>query len=77
MFKRILTVVVAGLLIQALCVQPASAASKEEKQAKRVEKVRAGIIKLGVGTDARVAIKLRDDVKLAGYISETKDDCSS
>ena len=74
MFKRILTVVVAGLLIQALCVQPASAASKEEKQAKRVEKVRAGIIKLGVGTDARVAIKLRDDVKLAGYISETKDD---
>ena len=74
MFKKTLTIVLAGLLIQALCVQPASAASKEEKQAKRAEKVRAGIIRLGVGTDARVAIKLRDDVKLAGYISETKDD---
>jgi len=74
MLKKILTVGVAGLLMHAVCVQPISAASKEEKQAQRTEKVRAGIIKLGVGTDARVAIKLRDDVKLAGYISEAKDD---
>ncbi len=74
MFKKILTMVLAGLLIQAICVQPASATSKEEKQAGRTEKVRAGILRLGVGTDARVAIKLRDDVKLAGYVSETKDD---
>jgi len=74
MFKKILTMVLAGLLIQAVCVQPVSAASKEEKQAQRTEKVRAGILKLGVGTDARVAIKLRDDVKLAGYISEAKDE---
>ena len=36
--------------------------------------MRAGILKLGVGPDARVAIKLRDNVKLAGYISEVKDD---
>lgn len=74
MFKKILTMVLAGLLIQAFCVQPISAASKEEKQAQRAEKVRAGILKLGVGTDARVAIKLRDDVKLAGYVREAKDD---
>ena len=74
MFKKTLTVALAGLLIQALSVQPAAAASKAEKDAKRAEKVRAGIFKLGVGTDARVAIKLRDDMKLAGYISEAKDD---
>jgi len=74
MFKKILTTVLAGLLIQAVCVQPISAASKEEKQAQRTEKVRSGILKLGVGTDARVAIKLRDHVKLAGYVSEAKDD---
>jgi len=74
MLKKILTMVLAGLLIQAFCVQPASASSKEEKLAQRTEKVRAGILKLGVGPDARVAIKLRDNVKLAGYISEVKDD---
>ena len=73
MFKKVLTIAIAGLLIQAICVQPASAASKAEKQAQRTEKVKAGILKLGVGTDARVAIKLRDDVKLAGYISEATD----
>jgi hypothetical protein len=73
MFKKVLTSVIAGLLIQAVCVQPSSAASKAEKQAQRAEKVKAGILKLGVGTDARVAIKLRDDVKLAGYISEATD----
>ncbi|MEK6289494.1 MAG: hypothetical protein AABO57_27585 [Acidobacteriota bacterium] len=74
MFKKILTMVLAGLLMQAICVQPVSAASKEEKQTQRAEKVRAGILKLGVGTDARVAIKLRNNVKLAGSISEAKDD---
>lgn len=74
MFKKILTIPLAGLLMLAVCVQPISAASKEEKLAQRTEKVRAGILKLGVGTDARVAIKLRDHLKLAGYISEAKDD---
>jgi hypothetical protein len=74
MLKKILTITLTGLLIQAFCLQPASAASKEEKQTRRTEKMRAGILKLGVGTDARVAIKLRDNVKLAGYISEAKDD---
>jgi hypothetical protein len=73
MFKKILTIAIAGLLIQAVCAQPASAASKAEKQVQRAEKVKAGILKLGVGTDARVAIKLRDDVKIAGYISEATD----
>lgn len=73
MIKKILTVVIAGLLIQAVCVQPASAASKAEREAQRAEKVKAGILKLGVGTDARVAIKLRDKMKLAGYVTEVSD----
>ena len=73
MFKKTLTLALAGLLMQAVWVQSASAASKEEKQAQRTEKVRADILKLGVGTDARVAIKLRGDVKLAGYISEATE----
>jgi hypothetical protein len=74
MFKRILAVVLAGFFFQLVCMPPAFAASKAERQAQRAEKVKAGIAKLGVGTDARVAIKLRDDVKLAGYISEAKPD---
>jgi hypothetical protein len=33
-------------------------------------KVKQGISNLGVGRDARVTVKLRDNTKLAGYISE-------
>jgi hypothetical protein len=74
MFKKISTIVLAGLLINAFCVQPAFASSKEEKLAQRTEKVRAGVLKLGVGPDARVAVKLCSNVKLAGYISELNDE---
>ena len=74
MLKKLFTVALGGLLIQAVCLQPAFSASKAEKQSQRLERVRAGILKLGVGTNARVAIKLRDNVKLAGYISEARDD---
>jgi hypothetical protein len=74
MLKKISTIVLAGLLINAFCVQPAFASSKEEKVAQHTEKIRAGILKLGVGQDARVAVKLRSKVKLAGYISEMNGD---
>ena len=74
MFKRIIAAVLTGLLIQTLCLGTASATSKEEKQAQRVEKVRAGILKLGVGPDARVALKLRDNAKLAGCVSSSNSD---
>ena len=74
MFKRTLTIMIAGMLMQLFCVQPASAISKTEKQAQRIEKVKAGILKLGVGTDARVAITLRDRAKLAGFVTEANEE---
>jgi len=74
MFKKVLTLALTGLLMHTFCVHPALASSMEVKESQRTEKVRAGILKLGVGTEARVALKLRDGVKLAGYISEAKDE---
>jgi hypothetical protein len=57
-----------------LSVQPATAKSKEENQAQLIQKVRTEISKLGVGRDARVEVKLQDKTKLAGYVSEVKDE---
>jgi len=74
MFKKIVAIALAVLLIQTFCLSTASAASKEETQAQRAEKVRAGILKLGVGPEARVALKLRGNAKLAGYISSASED---
>ena len=69
MLKRICSVVLAALLLQSVAV-PAFAKSDAEKAARRAEKVRAQIAKLGTGKDALVRIELRDKTKLKGYISE-------
>lgn len=74
MFKKSFAIILACLLLQMLSVQPATAKSKEEKQAELTLKVKTGISKLGVDHDARVEVKLRDKTKLAGYISEVKDE---
>jgi hypothetical protein len=50
-----------------------SANTTLEEQARFAEKVKTGIVKLGVGPDARVAVKLRDNTKLSGYISEVNE----
>ena len=69
MFKKVCSVVLAGLLLQAAAV-PALAKSSAEKEAKRTEKVRAQLAKLGTGKDALVKLELRDKTKLEGYVSE-------
>ena len=72
MIKKYLSLVLVGLLLQAASAAPALAESKFEKDMKLAWKVKQGVSTIGVGRDARVAVKLRDNTKLAGYISEIK-----
>ncbi|HXG94700.1 MAG TPA: hypothetical protein VNN73_20325 [Blastocatellia bacterium] len=59
MLKKALSLALIGLLFHILlCVRPASAGTKMDKQSQFAEKVKAGIAKLGVGKDAKVVIKL-------------------
>jgi hypothetical protein len=74
MFKKLLSLTLVALLINLVGVAPAYAASKEEKQARFAEKVKASVLKFGTGESARVKIKLRDKTKLAGYISAADDE---
>jgi hypothetical protein len=74
MLRKFLTLLLAGLLLQLACVQPANAETKAEKDARFIEKMKAGIAHLGTGAAARVEVKLRDNTKLKGYISEATDD---
>ena len=75
MFKKITTLTVAILLAFTLIGQgQVFASSKAEKDIKYIEKVKAGILKLGVGKQARVTIKMRDKTKLVGYISEIQNE---
>ncbi len=44
-----------------------------EENVKFAKKVKTEIAKLGVGTDARIKVKLKDGTKLKGYVSEIKE----
>ena len=73
MLKRICSVMLSALLLQAAAV-PAFAATSAEKEAKRAEKVRTQLVKLGTGKDARIKVELRDKTKLEGYVSAADAD---
>lgn len=74
MFKKVLTIMLSVLLFEMVCVQSAAASTKAEKQARLTEKVKANVSKLGVGQEARIEVKLQDQSRLTGYVSEIKDD---
>lgn len=70
MFKKAVTVLLVALVINLVGGRLAYAESKEEKQARFAEKMKANVLKLGTGESTRVKVKLRDQTKLEGYISD-------
>lgn len=74
MFRKISSLVLTSLLLHIALVTPVAANTKEEKNARRTEKVKAGIANLGAGVAARVKLKLHDGTKLNGYVREAGDE---
>ena len=74
MFRKLVTLLLIAFLINLAGVRVAYADSKEEKQARFAEKVKANVLKLCTGESARVKVKLRDQAKLEGYISDAGAD---
>lgn len=74
MFKKLLSLMLAILIMNVGLAQTVNANTNAEKEAKFAEKVKAGIAKLGTGTEARVEVKLKDKTKLKGYVSEANAD---
>jgi hypothetical protein len=52
---------------------PAWAGTDAARGVKFAERAKAEILKLGVGPEARVSVKLRDKTKLTGYVSKAED----
>jgi hypothetical protein len=73
MLKKLCSVVLSALLLQAAAVT-AVAATKAEKEARRAEKVSAKLAKLGTGSDARIKLELRDKTELEGFVKEAGAD---
>ncbi len=70
MLRKLTTILLVAVVINVVGVRLASAESREEKQARFTEKVKANVLKLGTGESARVKVKLRDKGKFEGYISD-------
>jgi hypothetical protein len=70
MFRKVMTILLVALVVNLGGARLAYADSKEEKQARFAEKVKANVLKLGTGESARVKVKLRDQAKLEGDISD-------
>jgi hypothetical protein len=73
MFKRIIALLIAGLVINLVCA-PATAVGQQTGSDARAEKMKAKVIEIGTGSDARVEVRLNDGRRVKGYISESKDD---
>ena len=62
------------VLTNLLYLPTAAANPGSTKEQRQLEKLKAGIMRLGVGPDARIKITLKDKTKISGYISEVNDD---
>jgi hypothetical protein len=73
MLRRMFAIMLSGLLLlTAFGLQGAGAQSVSDQKA--TEKIRTKILKMGVGVNARVEVKLRDNTQMKGYISDSNQD---
>ena len=70
MFRKLFTLLLIALVTNLGGVRLVYADSKEEKQERFAEKIKANVLNLGTGESTRVRVKLRDQAKLEGYISD-------
>jgi hypothetical protein len=73
MFKKILTLTLAGLLFATQTGATAFAASQATKTPDTLEQVRASVDRAGLGAKARVTLKMKDGTERKGYVSERSD----
>ena len=76
MFKKLLMLALAGLLLNLVCAAPVMAAgnSPQKEDAKRAAKIKTLIAKVGTGLDADIEVKLLDKTDVKGYVSEAGED---
>ncbi|HYG81246.1 MAG TPA: hypothetical protein VD861_12700 [Pyrinomonadaceae bacterium] len=74
MLKKFLSLALVVLVLNLGNAARVSAATKGEKEARLAAKVRAGVMKLGTGPEARVRVRLRDKTKAEGYVARAGEE---
>lgn len=73
MWRSAISCALSIILVNLLCL-PTVAAKPSSKEEQQLEKLKAGIRKLGIGPDAHIKVKLKDKSEISGYISEVGED---
>ena len=71
--KKILTLALTLLLLQAQTGAVALAAGQSSKDAQTPDEVKVLVNRAGIGEKARVTLRLKDGTKRKGYVSEHRD----
>ena len=74
MFKNLLSVALGVLLISLTTPVPSSAQSPTENDPRQADEIKAKVTRLGMGIQARVEVKLKNNTKLKGYIGQISED---
>lgn len=74
MLRKYISITLIVVLLNLFFAASGFANTNEEKKAATAEKVKAGILKLGTGPDAKVEVKLYDKTTVRGYVREATSD---
>ena len=74
MLKKLLSLALVALVFNLAGAPRVPAATKGEKEARLAAKIKAGVMKLGTGPDARVRVRLRDKTKMEGYVGRAGEE---
>lgn len=74
MFRKALSFILMGLILNLTFYSTARANTDPEKEAGFAAKVKAAVTKPGTSSNARIAVKLRDKTKIKGYVSQVRED---
>lgn len=72
--KKLLSLALAVLVLNLAGAARVSAVTKGEKETRFAAKVKAGVMKLGTGPEARVRVRLRDKTKMEGYVGRADEE---
>lgn len=68
------TLLIISLTLMALAVPARASSTEPDKNEKLTRRVKAAVVRLGSGPDARVKVKLKDGTMLEGYVDDAEDD---
>ena len=74
MLRRLTATALAALLLQTFAFGVARAETREEKEAKRAERVKRNVEKIGTGPSTHVIVRMKDETSVEGFVNEIGPD---